>query len=90
MIPFFVMLVAMAAARAAGAFGAEALDSWRDASRIGLAAMFFLTGAAHFNRRRPFSSPFRGSRSWRARPGFWCRPPLARRRRGWRSCWIAA
>lgn len=53
MIPFFVMLAAILVARVAGALGLEALGSWREATRAGLAVMFIFTAVAHFNRMRP-------------------------------------
>ena len=52
MIPFYVMLVGIAAARLAGAAGWRALDDWQSATRVGLAIMFVLTGTAHFTRTR--------------------------------------
>ena len=53
MIPFFVMLGAILAARGAGALGVESMGSWRAATRAGLAVMFVFTAVAHFNRMRP-------------------------------------
>lgn len=53
MIPFFVMLVAVFAARVAGGLGVEAMSSWQAATRAGLAVMFIFTAIAHFNRMRP-------------------------------------
>lgn len=48
-----VVLVASALiARIVGALGVPALDSWPAAIRVGLAAMFFFTAIAHFNRMR--------------------------------------
>jgi uncharacterized membrane protein len=38
--------------RALGAVGVEALASWPDAARWGLAVMLFFTAAAHFNKMR--------------------------------------
>ena len=52
MIPFFVMLGAVLAARGMGAAGVEFLGSWKAATRAGLAVMFVFTAAAHFNRMR--------------------------------------
>jgi uncharacterized membrane protein len=52
MIPLYVMLAALLAARAAGALGAGFGDDWRSATRIGLAVMFVFTGLAHFGRTR--------------------------------------
>lgn len=52
MVPFFIMLVAILVARAAGALGVEYIDSWQMATRVGLAIMFVFTAAAHFNRMR--------------------------------------
>jgi len=52
-IPFFVMLGAILAARGAGALGVESMGSWRAATRAGLAVMFVFTAVAHFNRMRP-------------------------------------
>jgi uncharacterized membrane protein len=52
MVPLVVMLVAIVLSRAAGAIGLASLDSWHAATRVGLAAMFLLTGVAHFNRLR--------------------------------------
>jgi uncharacterized membrane protein len=53
MIPLIVLMVATLGARAAGAWGAKALQSWPAATRVGLAAMFCFTAAAHFNAIRP-------------------------------------
>lgn len=52
MIPFYVMLAAIAIARAAGAMGIDAFDDWAGATRAGLAVMFVFTGVAHFTRTR--------------------------------------
>jgi len=52
MIPFFVMLVGIALARAVGVLGWPPLDSWTMATRVGLAIMFVVTGIAHFGRTR--------------------------------------
>jgi uncharacterized membrane protein len=51
-IPFYVMLVAILAARLAGAIGWSILEDWRAATRAGLAVMFVFTGAAHFTSTR--------------------------------------
>jgi uncharacterized membrane protein len=48
MQPLIFLLVTTALARALGAFGLSWLDSWTDAVRVGLAAMFTLTASAHF------------------------------------------
>lgn len=48
MAPLITLLVAAVAARVVGWFGAEYLDSWPTALAVGLAAMFLLTGVAHF------------------------------------------
>jgi uncharacterized membrane protein len=53
MIPFIVMLVSILAARGMGVLGVDSMDSWRAATRAGLAIMFGFTAAAHFNRMRP-------------------------------------
>lgn len=53
MIPFFVMVVGILAARAAGALGVAALEGWQAATGAGLAVMFAFTAVAHFNRMRP-------------------------------------
>jgi uncharacterized membrane protein len=52
MIPFYVMLAGIAAARLIGATAWHPLDDWRSATRVGLALMFVLTGTAHFSGRR--------------------------------------
>jgi len=51
-IPFYVMVAGIAAARVAGAIGWPALDDWQIAVRVGLAIMFVFTGVAHFTRTR--------------------------------------
>jgi uncharacterized membrane protein len=51
MIPFYFMLAAIAVARLAG-LAWTPLNDWQAATRVGLAAMFVLTGTAHFNRTR--------------------------------------
>jgi len=52
MAPLIVMLVSWVAARLAGftSFWPQ-MDSWSDALRIALAAMFVFTGVSHFHRR---------------------------------------
>jgi uncharacterized membrane protein len=52
MIPLYVMLAAIAAARLAGAVGWRPLDDWHAATRAGLAVMFAFTGVAHFTSTR--------------------------------------
>ena len=52
LIPFYVMLVAIAIARAIGESAWPALDSWQAATRCGLAVMFMFTAVAHFDRTR--------------------------------------
>ena len=52
MIVFYVMLVAILIARAAGLVGVEVLDNWHAATRAGLAVMFVFTGIAHFTKTR--------------------------------------
>src|SRR5262245_9376334 len=49
---FFVMSGLILAARLAGAFGLESMDSWSAPTRVGFAAMFVFTRVAHFNRMR--------------------------------------
>jgi len=51
-IPLYVMIAGIAAARVAGAIGWQALDDWQIATRVGLAVMFVFTGVAHFTRTR--------------------------------------
>ena len=53
MIPLIVLVVVMVVARAAGRFGAPGVTDWAGAMRVGLAAMFLFTAAAHFNSMRP-------------------------------------
>ena len=48
MLPFYVMLVAILAARGLGALGWPPLGDWQAATRVGLSMMFFFTAAAHF------------------------------------------
>ena len=52
MIPLYVMVVAIAAARLAGAVGWQPLEDWHTATRAGLAVMFAFTGVAHFTSTR--------------------------------------
>jgi len=52
MIPLYVMLVAIASARAIGAFVWAPLNDWQAAVRVGLAVMFVFTGLAHFTSTR--------------------------------------
>lgn len=52
MIPLYVMVTAIAIARAAGAIGWTPLDGWHAATRAGLCVMFLFTGIAHFTRTR--------------------------------------
>ncbi|MGH7548086.1 MAG: hypothetical protein ACREMM_07920 [Gemmatimonadales bacterium] len=52
MIPLYVMLAGILAARGAGALGVAPLDDWQAATRAGLALMFVFTGVAHFTRTR--------------------------------------
>ncbi|WP_328972146.1 DoxX family protein [Streptomyces sp. NBC_00239] len=48
MEPLIALVVGFLGARLAGLAGVEALDGWHPALRVGLAAMFLLTGFAHF------------------------------------------
>ncbi len=52
MAPLVVLLAATLLARAAGAAGVAHLADWPAALAAGLAAMFVLTGVAHFTPRR--------------------------------------
>lgn len=52
MAPLLALLLGFVAARLAGLLGVDGLDGWHPALRIGLAAMFVLTGLAHFVGRR--------------------------------------
>lgn len=47
-----VLLVALFVFRGVGALGVQALDSWRAATRFGLAAMLLFTASAHFTPMR--------------------------------------
>src|SRR5882672_8904897 len=51
-IPFYVMIGGIAAARIVGAIGWPALNDWQIAVRVGLAIMFVFTGVAHFTGTR--------------------------------------
>lgn len=48
MILLAILVTVTLAARAAGAWRKNALDSWAAATRAGLAALFLFTGVAHF------------------------------------------
>lgn len=48
MAPLITLLVGSFAARLVGWLGVDYVDSWARAIAVGLAAMFFVTGAAHF------------------------------------------
>lgn len=52
MIPLIVLIVVLLLARGIGAAGFRPLNSWRAATRAGLAAMFLFTAVAHFNSMR--------------------------------------
>ncbi|WP_461190267.1 DoxX family protein [Arthrobacter sp. Z4-13] len=52
MAPLITLLAVTLLLRAAGTAGIKALRSWHTSLRAGLAAMFILTGAAHFNGMR--------------------------------------
>ena len=52
MIPLYVMVAGIVAARAIGGLGWPALADWHAATRAGLAVMFVFTGVAHFTRTR--------------------------------------
>jgi uncharacterized membrane protein len=51
-IPFYVMLAAIAVARGLGALGWTPLAGWHAATRAGLCVLFLFTGIAHFTRTR--------------------------------------
>ena len=55
MAPLIVLLTGSLIARVVGRLGVDYLDSWGKAIAVGLAAMFVLTGVAHF------APPLRGS-----------------------------
>lgn len=48
MAPLIALAIGTALARLAGAFGCTPVDSWPASVAVGLAAMFVLTGIAHF------------------------------------------
>ena len=48
MAPLITLLVGSVAARIAGYAGVQCVDTWIKAVAVGLAAMFVLTGVAHF------------------------------------------
>jgi uncharacterized membrane protein len=48
MAPLITLLVGSIVARAVGWFGVDYVDNWTAAIAVGLAAMFVLTGIAHF------------------------------------------
>ena len=50
MAPLLTLLLGSLAARVVGALGVDYVDSWPRAIAVGLAAMFVLTGVAHFVR----------------------------------------
>lgn len=52
MVPLLVLVTVTLAARLAGVAGVAPLRSWAGATRVGLAAMFCFTAAAHFNSMR--------------------------------------
>ena len=52
MIVLAVLVVTALLARLIGAIGVAPLDSWPDAVRVGLSAMFLFTAVAHFNAMR--------------------------------------
>ncbi|GAA3669112.1 DoxX family protein [Microbacterium marinilacus] len=52
MAPFVVLVAVTLAARAMGAWGLEYTATWPGALAIGLAAMFVVTGLAHFGTTR--------------------------------------
>lgn len=49
MAPLFVLLVFTTLARAVGALGVGYVASWPAATAVGLAAMFIVTGASHWD-----------------------------------------
>src|ERR1700742_1841830 len=55
MAPLIALLIGSMVARLVGRLGVDYLDSWGKAIAVGLAAMFVLTGVAHF------APPLRGS-----------------------------
>ncbi|MED5810807.1 DoxX family protein [Mycolicibacterium sp. 050232] len=48
MAVFLTLILGSAAARAVGLLGVDYVDSWPEAIAVGLAAMFVMTGVAHF------------------------------------------
>ncbi|MDT0400071.1 DoxX family protein, partial [Streptomyces edwardsiae] len=48
MAVFLTLILGSAAARLIGMLGMDYLDSWPEAIAVGLAAMFVMTGGAHF------------------------------------------
>ena len=48
MLPLVVMIAGILLARGAGAAGFDPFDSWRAATRAGLALMFLFTATSHF------------------------------------------
>lgn len=52
MAPLVVLLTVTAVARVVGALGVSYVSAWSNAAAVGLAAMFILTGIAHFAPRR--------------------------------------
>ncbi len=52
MAPLVVLVVVTLLARLAGQLGVASLRDWAAATRVGLAAMFCFTAAAHFNSMR--------------------------------------
>ena len=53
MIPLIVLITVTLVARGIGQLRVPYLRDWAAAVRVGLAAMFFFTAAAHFNSMRP-------------------------------------
>jgi uncharacterized membrane protein len=53
MAPLIVLVIVTTLARLAGHSGIRSLQNWPAATRVGLAAMFCFTAAAHFNSMRP-------------------------------------
>lgn len=52
MVPLIVLIAVTLVARLVGQFGVLRLREWAAATRLGLAAMFCFTAAAHFNSMR--------------------------------------
>lgn len=100
MAPLITLLVGSFAARLVGWLGVDYVDSWARAIGVGLAAMFFVTGAAHFV--PPLRSQLiaivprhcRRRDCWSASPAYWscwvpwacCFPPPASPRRSACCC----